>query len=71
MTTPSPRNALSPRVMLATAMHSQPGVYALLLGSDVSTGAGIPTGWGVVSNLIEKSQSRTTPTLRVPQAGHR
>ncbi|MCX2716086.1 hypothetical protein OOK62_29025, partial [Mycolicibacterium sp. J2] len=61
MTTPSPRNALSPRVMLATAMHSQPGVYALLLGSGVSTGAGVPTGWGVVSNLVEKVAAAQDP----------
>jgi hypothetical protein len=54
MTALRPRNALSPRVMLATAMHSQPGVYALLLGSGVSTGAGIPTGWGVVTNLVSR-----------------
>lgn len=61
MTTPSPRNALSPRVMFATAMHSQPGVYALLLGSGVSTGAGVPTGWGVVSNLVEKVAAAQDP----------
>lgn len=61
MTTPSPRNALSPRVMLATAMHSQPGVYALLLGSGVSTGAGVPTGWGVVTNLVEKVAAAENP----------
>jgi hypothetical protein len=41
--------------MLATAMQSQPGVYALLLGSGISTGAGIPTGWGVVTSLVEKA----------------
>ncbi|MCV7382219.1 SIR2 family protein [Mycolicibacter longobardus] len=61
MTTASPRNALSPRIMLATAMHSQPGVYALLLGSGVSTGAGVPTGWGVVANLVEKVAAADDP----------
>lgn len=45
---------LSPGIMLATSMQAQPGVYALLLGSGVSTGAGIPTGWGVVKNLIRR-----------------
>lgn len=45
---------LSPLVGLATSMHAQPGVYALLLGSGVSTGAGIPTGWGVVRELVER-----------------
>ena len=42
---------LSPLVSLATSMHSQPGVYAVLLGSGVSTGAGLLTGWGVVTEL--------------------
>lgn len=43
---------LDPRVILATAVHAQPGVYALLLGSGVSTGAQVPTGWGVVKALV-------------------
>jgi hypothetical protein len=46
---------LDPRVNLATALESQPGVYALLLGSGVSTGAGIPTGWGVVEALVRRA----------------
>ncbi len=41
--------------MLALGLHSQPGVYALLLGSGVSTGAGIPTGWGVVQELVRRA----------------
>lgn len=45
---------LSPNAMLATSMHAQPGIYALLLGSGVSTGAGMPTGWGVVTDLVRK-----------------
>lgn len=45
---------LSPSAMLATSMHAQAGVYALLLGSGVSTGAGMPTGWGVVTDLVRK-----------------
>jgi hypothetical protein len=47
--------SIDPRVSLATALDSQPGVYALLLGSGVSTGAGIPTGWGVVESLVRKA----------------
>lgn len=46
---------LDPRVALATALAAQPGVYALLLGSGVSTGAGIPTGWGVVDSLVRRA----------------
>ena len=53
--------ALDPLVMLATGMHSQPGVYALLLGSGVSTGAGIPTGWGVVKELVRRTAAATAP----------
>ena len=51
---PSVPPAISPLVSLATTMHAQPGVYALLLGSGVSTGAGVPTGWGVVSELVAR-----------------
>jgi hypothetical protein len=49
-----PAAALSPSAMLAISMHAQPGVYALLLGSGVSTGAGVPTGWGVVKELVRR-----------------
>ncbi|MDY6931459.1 MAG: SIR2 family protein [Halobacteriota archaeon] len=41
-------------IKIAFSMHSSPGVYALLLGSGVSRGAGILTGWEVVLDLIEK-----------------
>lgn len=56
-----PSNALDPQVMLATAVHAQPGVYALLLGSGVSTGAGIPTGWGVVRELVRRAAAAAAP----------
>lgn len=52
---------------LATAAHSQPGVYALLLGSGVSTGAGIPTGWGIVTDLVRKVAA--IANLDDPEAG--
>jgi NAD-dependent SIR2 family protein deacetylase len=35
-------------------MHTNPGVYALLLGSGVSRSAGIPTGWEVTMDLIKR-----------------
>lgn len=41
-----------PLTRLAIAMASDPGVYALLIGSGVSTGAGVPTGWGVQVALM-------------------
>ncbi len=41
-------------IKLAFSMQSNKGVYALLLGSGISISAGIPTGWGVVCDLINK-----------------
>lgn len=43
---------LDPMIGLSTSVAASPGVYALLLGSGVSTSAGIPTGWQVVTDLI-------------------
>jgi len=53
---------------LSFAVQSSPGVYALLLGSGISRSAGIPTGWEITINLIEKlaaleSQSVVSPEL--------
>jgi SIR2-like domain len=45
---------IEPRTSLAMAMHANPGVYALLLGSGVSRSAKIPTGWDVVLQLIQR-----------------
>lgn len=39
---------------LAFAVHQQPGVYALLLGSGLSSAAGIPTGWAITIDLIRR-----------------
>lgn len=36
-------------------VHGQPGVFAVLLGSGVSTAAGIPTGWQVVQELVGRA----------------
>lgn len=52
---------LSASTMLATSMQAQPGVYAVLLGSGVSTGAGVPTGWGVVKELMRRVAVADTP----------
>ncbi len=35
-------------------MHSNKGVYALLLGSGISRSSGIPTGWDIVQDLIKR-----------------
>jgi len=39
---------------IAFSLHSNKGVYALLLGSGISRNSGIPTGWDVVIDLIRK-----------------
>jgi hypothetical protein len=46
--------ALDPLTALAFALHSAPGTYALLLGSGLSSAAGIPTGWAIVLDLIRQ-----------------
>lgn len=45
---------IEPDLRLALALHNSPGVYALLLGSGMSSAAGIPTGWQVAMDLIRK-----------------
>ena len=45
---------IDPIQSLAFSMHSNPGVYALLLGSGVSRSAQIPTGWEIVMDLLGK-----------------
>ncbi|HVX13081.1 MAG TPA: SIR2 family protein [Pirellulales bacterium] len=45
---------IDPLLSLAFAMHSAKGIYALLLGSGASRGAGIPTGWEVVQDLCRR-----------------
>lgn len=51
----TPGRGLDPMVALATGVHACPGVYALLLGSGVSTAAGIPTGWQIVVDLVRRA----------------
>ncbi len=45
---------IDPLLNVAFSVHHNKGAYALLLGSGVSTAAGIPTGWQVVLDLIRK-----------------
>lgn len=45
---------MDPILALAFGMHSQKGVYAILLGSGISRSAAIPTGWELVVDLIKK-----------------
>lgn len=41
-------------VRLIFGVHQEPGAYALLLGSGVSRGAGIPSGWEITVKLVEE-----------------
>jgi hypothetical protein len=56
-----PGVVLDPMVALAMSVHASPGVYALLLGSGVSTGAGVLTGWQVVTDLVRKVAAAQAP----------
>jgi SIR2-like protein len=56
-----PGVVLDPIVALAMSVHASPGVYALLLGSGVSTGAGVLTGWQVVTDLVRKVAAAQAP----------
>ncbi|RVW03184.1 hypothetical protein EF834_08360 [Rhodococcus spongiicola] len=42
-------------------MHSSPGVYALLVGSGISVGSGVATGWDVIQALVRKMAAVATP----------
>lgn len=45
---------IDPIHSLAFSLQSNPGVYALLLGSGVSRSARIPTGWEITLDLVRK-----------------
>jgi hypothetical protein len=45
---------IEPFEALALSLHHNPGVYALLVGSGLSRAAGIPTGWEITLDLIER-----------------
>lgn len=45
---------IDPAVSLAFSIQAAPLRYALLIGSGVSTGAEIPTGWRITLDLVEK-----------------
>ena len=50
----SDANVIDPLHSLAFSVHSNPGVYAVLVGSGISKAAGIPTGWDVTLDLVRK-----------------
>lgn len=51
---------IDPLVQLAFNVHSQKGVYALLLGPGISRASGIPTGWEAVER---QTHDRQNPNL--------
>ena len=61
---------LDPILSLALAVYNGKGIYALLLGSGVSKSAGIPTGWDIIIDLINKLRliSGQSNSLEGPEA---
>jgi hypothetical protein len=45
---------IDPILSLAITLHTNKGCYAALLGSGVSRSSGIPTGWDIILDLIER-----------------
>ncbi len=45
---------IDPITSLTMSIHANPGAYALLIGSGVSLGASVLTGWGITLDLIER-----------------
>ena len=50
----TPTSGVNLRDALATSVQASPGVYAVLVGSGLSTGAGIKTAWGVAQDLVRR-----------------
>jgi hypothetical protein len=48
-----PDPLVDPFVVLAASLHYDRGAYAVLIGSGMSTAAGIPTGWDLTTQLAE------------------
>ena len=46
--------ASSPMVSLASSVHAGPSTFALLVGSGISSGAGVPSGWEMTVDLIRR-----------------
>jgi len=63
---------IDPLISIAFGVHSNRGAYALLVGSGISRSAGIPTGWEVVTDLIERvAQLEGAGTSGDPAAWYR
>jgi hypothetical protein len=62
---------VKPDLSLAFSIHSEPGTYALLLGSGVSRAAGVPTGWEVTLALVRKLAACQGENIDDPEAWYR
>jgi hypothetical protein len=62
---------VDPDLSLAFSLHSEPGTYALLLGSGVSRAAGVPTGWEVTLDLVRKLAAAQGENIDDPEAWYR
>jgi hypothetical protein len=52
---------IDPRLTLALSLYNTRGGYALLLGSGLSTAAGVPTGWEIVLDLVRRVATAESP----------
>ena len=58
---------IDPSLSLSFSVQTNPGVYALLVGSGVSRAAGIPTGWEIVLDLLGKLAASTGQAVPDPE----
>ena len=58
-------------VRAAHALHTSPGTYAVLLGSGLSTAAGIPTGWDITRDLARRVAAVDDEAPDDPEAWYR
>ncbi len=64
--------ASDPLVSLASSIHAGPNTYALLLGSGISVSSGVPSGWDVTLELVERlAKLRGEDAGDDPQAWYR
>lgn len=72
LSNPPPIYAMTPQIdpmlPLAVSVHQNPGVYALLLGSGISLSAGVPTGWGIIVELIQRMAQLEGETVSPQEA---
>src|ERR1022692_280465 len=58
---------IGPTLSLAISVHSNRGVYALLLGTGLSKSSGVPTGWEIVQFKISSASWLRSKAPAVPQ----